>query len=72
MGTDPAITTDDPTLDVQSFVVEIPAGETKSIITQMGPGAGAPMHSTPTIDYGLVVGGDIELGLETHRPSSRW
>ena len=65
LGTEPAITTDDPTLDLQSFIVEVPPGETKWIITQMGPGAGAPMHSTPTIDYGLVVAGDIELGLET-------
>jgi len=65
LGTEPAITTDDPTLDLESFIVDVPAGETKWIITQMGPGAGAPMHSTPTIDYGLVVAGDIELGLET-------
>ena len=30
----------------------------------MGPGLVAPMHHTPTIDYGLVVRGDVELGLE--------
>ena len=30
----------------------------------MGPGLTAPMHSTPTIDYGVVVAGDVELGLE--------
>ena len=42
----------------------VPAGETRWIITQMGPGLAAPMHSTPTIDYGLVVTGDVELGLE--------
>ena len=65
LGTEPAVTTVDPTLGLPRFEVDVPAGETKWIITQMGPGAGAPMHSTPTIDYGLVVAGDIELGLET-------
>lgn len=60
----PAVTTVDPTLDLRSFLVEVPAGATKWLITQMGPGAGAPMHSTHTVDYGLVVAGDIELLLE--------
>jgi naringenin degradation protein FdeH len=61
---DPSVTTDDPTLDLESFGVDVPAGETRWIITQMGPGLTAPMHSTPTVDYGLVVAGDVELGLE--------
>jgi quercetin dioxygenase-like cupin family protein len=65
LGSDPAVASDDPTLELQSFLVDVPAGGTKWIITQMGAGAGAPLHSTPTIDYGLVVAGDIELGLET-------
>lgn len=61
----PVVTTDDPTLALQTFEVDIPAGTTKWIITTMAPGSGAPMHAIPTIDYGLVVAGDIELGLET-------
>lgn len=61
---EPSVTTDDPTLGLESFGVDVPAGETRWIITQMGPGLAAPMHSTPTIDYGLVVAGDVELGLE--------
>jgi quercetin dioxygenase-like cupin family protein len=65
LPSEPAITTDDPTLALQSFILDIPAGATRWLITQMGPGAGAPMHSTPTVDYGLVVAGDVELGLET-------
>ena len=60
----PSVTTDDPTIALESFGVDVPAGETRWIITQMGPGLAAPMHSTPTIDYGLVVQGDVELGLE--------
>jgi quercetin dioxygenase-like cupin family protein len=64
LGTDPGVITDDPTASLQQFAVDIPAGETKWLITQMGPGAGAPMHATPSIDYGLVVMGDLELGLE--------
>ena len=65
LGTDPGVVTDDPTAVLQQFLVDIPAGETKWLITQLGPGAGAPMHATPSIDYGMVVLGDIELGLET-------
>ncbi|HLM18646.1 MAG TPA: hypothetical protein VK549_12550 [Acidimicrobiia bacterium] len=61
---EPSVTIDDPTLGLESFGVDVPAGETRWIITQMGPGLAAPMHSTPTIDYGLVVSGDVELGLE--------
>ena len=61
---DPSVTTDDPTINLESFGVDVPAGETRWIITQMGPGLAAPMHSTPTIDYGMVVQGDVELGLE--------
>jgi quercetin dioxygenase-like cupin family protein len=61
---DPSVTTDDPTLGLQSFSVDVPPGQTRWIITQMGPGLRAPMHRTPTIDYGLVVAGAVELGLE--------
>ena len=62
---DTPMVTDDPTLPLRSFEVDIPAGSTKWIITSMASGAGAPMHATPTVDYGLVIAGDIELGLET-------
>ncbi len=55
LSDDPAVTTDDPTLQLQSFEVDIPAGSTKWIITSMAPGAGAPMHATPTVDYGLAI-----------------
>lgn len=65
LGTVPSAASDDPTVDLQSFVVDVPAGETKWIVTQMGPGAGSPIHFTPTVDFGLVVAGDVELGLET-------
>jgi quercetin dioxygenase-like cupin family protein len=61
---DPSATIDDPTLGLESFGVDVPPGQTRWIITQMGPGLTAPMHSTPTVDYGVVVAGDVELGLE--------
>ncbi|HEY3673608.1 MAG TPA: hypothetical protein VGN51_21910 [Acidimicrobiia bacterium] len=62
---DPSVTTVDSTLALESFGVDVPAGETRWIVTQMGPGLRARMHSTPTIDYGIVVTGDVEMGLET-------
>ena len=61
---EPSVSTDDPTVGLESFGVDVPAGATRWIITQMGPGLAAPMHSTSTIDYGVVVAGDVELGLE--------
>ena len=64
LGADPSVTVEDPTSALESFVVDIAPGATKWIITEMGPGTFGAMHSTPTIDYGLVVRGDIELGLE--------
>ena len=36
-----------PTLGLESFGVDVPVGETRWIITQMGPGSAALMHSTP-------------------------
>jgi len=37
---------------------------TQWILTQLGAGAYTPMHSTPSVDYAVVVSGDVELGLE--------
>jgi quercetin dioxygenase-like cupin family protein len=56
-----------PDLDPQqvSFTFNTAAGQTEWIITQMGPGSGAPMHCTPTVDYGLLLSGSLDLGLET-------
>jgi len=64
LGTEPSVTTDDPTATLTAASWDVPPGETKWIITQMGPDLFTPMHSTPTIDYGLVVAGELELGLE--------
>lgn len=62
---DPSVTTDDPTVGLTEPDFNTPAGATKWIITEMGPGLDVPMHHTPTIDYGLVIAGDVEIGLET-------
>lgn len=61
---DPAVTTDDPTLSLTEASWDVPPGETKWIITEMGPGLSTPMHKTPTIDYGLVVTGELQMGFE--------
>jgi quercetin dioxygenase-like cupin family protein len=37
---------------------------TALILTEMGPGSYTPMHSTPSVDYAVVVAGDVVLGLE--------
>ena len=58
------MTTDNPTAGLESFSVDVPAGETESIIARWVRGSNALMHSTPTVDYGVVVVGDVELGLE--------
>jgi len=64
LTTDPSPSNDDPTLALESYSHDIPAGSTKWIMTQLAPGFFTPMHATSTIDYGIVVSGDIELGLE--------
>ena len=64
LGREPSVTTDDPTLSLREASWDVPAGETKWIITQMGPDLFTPLHSTPTIDYGLLVSGELEMGLE--------
>jgi mannose-6-phosphate isomerase-like protein (cupin superfamily) len=65
LGREPSVTDVDPTVGLDAFSADVAPGETKWIITQMGPDLDAPMHSTPTIDYGVVVAGDVELGLES-------
>jgi quercetin dioxygenase-like cupin family protein len=46
-------------------VFDAPVGATKWIITEMGPNLEAPLHKTATVDYAVVVSGDVRIGLET-------
>jgi quercetin dioxygenase-like cupin family protein len=60
----PARLADDPTVGVERPSYDPPAASTKWIITEMGPHLEVPMHETPTVDYAVVVAGDVTLGLE--------
>jgi quercetin dioxygenase-like cupin family protein len=62
---EPALGAADPTLAMEEPDFETPAGATSWILTELGPGAGAPMHHTATIDYGIVIRGEVVLGLDT-------
>jgi quercetin dioxygenase-like cupin family protein len=55
----------DPTTTLQVPNFDTPSGATSWILTELAPGASAPMHDTQTIDYGLIVRGEVQLGLET-------
>jgi hypothetical protein len=44
---------------------EAPVGATKWIITEMGANLEAPLHNTATVDYAVIVAGDVRIGLET-------
>lgn len=55
---------EDPTVAVDEATFELPPAATKWILTEMGPHLFTPMHSTVTVDYGLVLEGEVELGLE--------
>ena len=57
----------DPTLKFSAPAYDPPPAATKWIITQMGPSLTAPMHATPTVDYAVVVAGEVELILEADR-----
>lgn len=54
----------DPTLSDEGFDVETAPGATKWRLVAMGPGWQAPMHRTQTVDYDLVISGELELVLE--------
>jgi quercetin dioxygenase-like cupin family protein len=62
-GTDPAGTgLADPAAGPLS-VAPAPNG-TKIRINELPPGAGSPMHRTQTVDYGIVLDGEVVLVLE--------
>jgi quercetin dioxygenase-like cupin family protein len=54
----------DPTVALDRPAYDPAPATTKWIITEMGPGLRAPMHETPTVDYAVIVAGQVELGLE--------
>jgi quercetin dioxygenase-like cupin family protein len=64
-GTAPLRNEADPTTAMEHPEFDTPAGATSWIITDMGPHLFTPMHDTQTIDYGLVVRGELTIGLET-------
>lgn len=41
-----------------------PGHGTRIIINEMPPGAGSPMHRTETVDYGIVLHGEVVLVLD--------
>jgi quercetin dioxygenase-like cupin family protein len=64
LSTDPHLGSEDPTVGATEIVFDAPPGATKWIVTEMGPELFTPMHDTPTIDYGFVIRGEVELGLD--------
>jgi quercetin dioxygenase-like cupin family protein len=65
IGPNPAKGEADPTPAMTEPDFETPAGATSWIVTEMGPLLEVAMHHTATIDYGFVVRGEVELGLDT-------
>lgn len=55
----------DPASRGEGFDVECPPGGTRWRIVEMGPHRTAPVHTTRTVDYDIVLDGEIELLLET-------
>jgi quercetin dioxygenase-like cupin family protein len=60
----PSVVAADPTAALTQPDFAPATAHTQWILTEMGPGAYTPMHSTPSVDYAVVVSGDVELGLE--------
>jgi len=60
----PARLHNDPTVAIARPAYEPAPAATKWILTEMGPALEAPMHETPTVDYAVIVAGQVELGLE--------
>jgi quercetin dioxygenase-like cupin family protein len=55
---------DDPTVVINRAAYDPAPGATKWILTELGPDLRAPMHETPTVDYAVIIAGQVELGLE--------
>jgi quercetin dioxygenase-like cupin family protein len=64
LSTDVRRGSQDASAGAAEMVFDAPPGATKWIVTEMGPQLFTPMHDTPTIDYGFVINGSVELGLE--------
>jgi quercetin dioxygenase-like cupin family protein len=62
----PSLKAEDPTLGLDQADYDVAPGATKWILTEMGPGLVVAMHRTPTVDYAIVITGDVVLGLETN------
>jgi quercetin dioxygenase-like cupin family protein len=60
----PAAGVADPTVAFDAPDFELPTAATQWILTEMGPNLFTPMHFTVTVDYGLVIEGEVEIGLE--------
>jgi quercetin dioxygenase-like cupin family protein len=56
--------TSDPTLAEQRWDVESAPGTSKWRLVMMGAGWQAPMHHTSTVDYDVILSGELELLLE--------
>ena len=56
------VTQCDPTIDMASFFPGV--GDTSLKVMRMPPGAESGMHTSDTIDYGIVVSGEIWLELD--------
>ena len=65
LARDPVVTTEDPTAGMTQPTWTVPPGATRWLISRMGPGLAVPGHRTDSIDYGIVVAGEVELGLDT-------
>jgi hypothetical protein len=63
IGTDPAGTVPP---DPAAGPVSVPPARngTKIRINELPPGAGSPMHRTQTVDYGIVLDGEVVLVLD--------
>ena len=56
------VTQGDPTIETSSFFPGI--GDTSLKVMRMPPGAESGMHTSDTIDYGIVVSGEVCLELD--------
>jgi quercetin dioxygenase-like cupin family protein len=54
----------DRTSGFDAFTTELATGESRFRLVTFPAGMDAPMHATPTIDYGVVLSGAIVLELE--------
>ncbi len=70
-GSPAPVAADEPDPTVGALTVPPPPGGTKIRINEFPPGAASPVHRTQSVDYGIVLSGEVVLVLDADETTLR-